>query len=284
MPQCLRIVVAQPGLDRSTLEPRQRKDLFLLLRAGEVHDPDRLVRHIGLDKESAFAIKPRRGIARHPVAVRRQKIGRQMLGENRVIERDLLDIEKPGALQHTGHDARPGLPVRRVPVQREDAAIDHRVAAEPVRDAPAERLAITFPRQGPAEQFRTLVMALIGTVDLGNDRQPVPAGRGAIHLVTGKMPRQERPRHLRLQRFRCALAVGEIDIPGRADNLRGALGEPVSLSLGKAEIENADRDLAVERPHRGDRILQQREIAAIGGADDDQAAGARHGIRHGIRR
>ena len=145
-------------------------------------------------------------------------------------------------------------------------------------------------------------MALIGTVDLGNDRQPVPAGRGAIqldgapllqpgiriepeiHLVTGKMPRQERPRHLRLQRFRCALPVGEIDIPGRADNLRGALGEPVSLSLGKAEIENADRDLAVERPHRGDRILQQREIAAIGGADDDQAAGARHGIRHGIRR
>src|SRR5204862_6900234 len=109
----------------------------------------------------------------------------------------------------------------------------------PSRGIPIYDSDLSNPALSPAEQFRTLVMALISTVDLGHDRQPVPAGRGAIqldgapllqpgiriepeiHLVTGKLPRQERPCHLRLQRFRCALSVGEIDIPGRADNLRG---------------------------------------------------------------
>ena len=157
-----------------------------------------------------------------------------MLGKDRVVERDLLDIEKPRALQHTSHDTPPGLPVRRVVVQGEDTAIDHRVAPEPVRDTPPERLAIAFPGQGPAERFRPFVMSLIGAVDFRHDRQPAPASGRAIkldrapvlqpgigvdpeiHSMAGEVPRQKRAGNLRLQGPRHARLMRKIDIPARA--------------------------------------------------------------------
>src|SRR4051812_48672052 len=167
-----------------------------------------------------------------------------MLGENRVIERGLLGIEEPCALQYPVDEAGPNLPMRRLAVQREDAAIDHRVAPEPVRGAPAERLAVILPGQIPAEQLRALVVALIGAVYLRDDRQPVTSSRGAIkldrapilqpgvrvdpevRLVAREVPRQKRPRHLRLECFRRAVAAREIDVPFRANKMRDAGGKP----------------------------------------------------------
>src|SRR4051794_2174794 len=99
-----------------------------------------------------------------------------MLGENRVIERRLLGIEEPGALQYLLDQPGPDRPGGRPPLPGEDTKIPHRVAAEPVGGTPAERLAVVLPDQGPAEQLRALVVALIGAVDLRHDRQPVPAG------------------------------------------------------------------------------------------------------------
>ena len=57
--------------------------------------------------------------------------------------------------------------MRGIVMERKDPAIDDWVATEPVRHAPAERLAIAFPGKGPAEKLGPLVMALIGTIDLG---------------------------------------------------------------------------------------------------------------------
>ncbi len=55
----------------------------LLLAACEMHDPDHLVRRVGFDKEAANRIKGRRRISGHPIAIGREKIDRQMLGEDR---------------------------------------------------------------------------------------------------------------------------------------------------------------------------------------------------------
>ena len=122
-------------------------------------------------------------------------------------------------------------------MQREDPAIDHRIAAEAIGDPPAEGLAIVFPRQVPAEGLGPLVMSFIGAVDLGGDRQLVPPGGRhvkidrppvlqpsiridpKIHLIAREMTRQKRPRHLRLQGLRCPLAIGEIEIPARPHNM-----------------------------------------------------------------
>ena len=96
------------------------------------------------------------------------------------------------------------------------------------------------------------------------------------------MAGQKRSGDLRFQRLGCALPAGKIDIPVRADHAGCALLKPVTLSGGKPEVEDADRDIAVQRPHRRHRILQQREIAAIGSAGDNQPGCGCAG--HGSRR
>ena len=212
--------------------------MVLLLGAGEVHDPDHLVRRVRLDEEAALGVEGRRRVARHPVAIGRQEIDRQPFGEDHVIERGLRRRRELRALQYLGQHPAPSLPMRRLGVQCEDAAIDHRVAAEPVGDPPAEGGAVALPGQGPAERFRPLVVALIGAVDLRGDRQPVAPGRGAIqlddppvlqpgvgvepeiHPVSREILRQKGPGELGLQHIRRALAAGEGDVPVRAARSR----------------------------------------------------------------
>ena len=149
--------------------------------------------------------------------------------------------------------------MRRVVVQRENAAIDHRVAAEPVGDAPSESLAVILPGQGPAEQLRPLVVALVGAVDLGGDGQLVASGGGdieldrppvlqpgvridpQIHLVAGEMAPQERAGELGLAGFRGALAVRESRDPSRANEVPDPGRQPLALIVREPEIEDADR-------------------------------------------
>src|SRR5271169_2407227 len=143
-----------------------------------------------------------------------------MLGKYCVVECSLLNKEKPRPLRNLRHDPRPYLPVRGVAAQGKNAAIDHWIAAETVGGTPAECLPVVLPRQSPAEQFRSLVVALIGTVDLRGDRQLAgPRGAGIqldpppvlqpgicvdpeVSLVAREVARQEGPRELRLERFR----------------------------------------------------------------------------------
>ena len=60
-------------------------------------------------------------------------------------------------------------------------------------------------------------------------------------------------------------------------------GEPIPLLRQKAQIEHPDRGAGALRPHRQHQILQQREIAGIGGADDDEPRRRIGGV-HGISR
>src|SRR5271154_6766211 len=99
-----------------------------------------------------------------------------MLGKDRVVECGLLNKEKTRPLRDLRHDPRPHLPVRGVAAQSKNAAIDHWIAAGAIGGAPAERFTVVLPRQSQAEEFRPLVVALIGTVDLRGDRQPAGAG------------------------------------------------------------------------------------------------------------
>src|SRR5262249_52524765 len=148
---------------------------------------------------------------------------------------------KTGALQHLGDQPGPRLPMRRLAMQRKDPAIYHRVAAEPVGGAPAERLAIVLPGQRTAKEFRTFVVPLVGTIDLGDDREPIPARGGAIELdrtpilqpgigvdpqirlMPREMPRQKRARDLRFERFRGAVTAGKFDVPFWANKLHRAI-------------------------------------------------------------
>src|SRR5262249_12035400 len=156
-----------------------------------------------------------------------------------------------GASQDLADEPLPGFPVRRVAVERKDPAIDHRVAAEPVRRPPTKRAAVVFPRQRQAEEFWPLVMALVGAVDLRGDRQTGRPGRGAVQVddaqirdqsvgvepqiyrVAGEMTRQKRARDLRLECLGSALVTGEIDIPARLCDASGALGQPAALVRGE---------------------------------------------------
>ncbi len=131
-------------------------------------------------------------------------------------------------------------------------------------------------------------MALIGAVDLGDDRQPAATRRGPIqldhtpvlqpgvcidpevHLVSGKMPRQKRPRYLGLERSRRAVAAGKIDVPFRMDKVIHLLDKPGALLRQQAEIENSDRRIGALRANRQHQVLQQCEIAGVGGTDNDQ--------------
>src|SRR5271154_1268615 len=170
MAQLTALAVAQRRLDRPAIEAVQPKHFLFLIAPGEMHDPDHLVRRIGLDKEAARSIKGRRRIAWHPIAVTGQEIGGQLLGEDRVVERGLLAEEISTALQHASQGAGPYVPMRRIATQREGAGVNQRIAAQPIRGTPAEPLAIAFPGEGRAKQFRPLVMALIGTVDFDGYR------------------------------------------------------------------------------------------------------------------
>src|SRR5205823_10786037 len=119
------------------------------------------------------SVEGRRGIARHPVAIRRKKVDRQVLGKNYIIERRLLDKKELCPLQHLRENTRPSVPMRRVAMQCEYSAVDHRIAPQTIGGAPAESLPIILPRQCPAERLRPLIVALVGAIDLGSDRQPV---------------------------------------------------------------------------------------------------------------
>ncbi len=260
----------------------------LLLRAGEMHDADHLVRRIRLDKQAALGVKHRCCVARHPIAIGRQKVDRQVLGKNRVIERGLLDKEKSGALRYLFDDPAPHLPMRSVAAQRKDAAIDHRVASQPVGNAPTERLAVIFPRQGQAKQFRALVVALIGAVDLRDDGE-LAAARSRdvklddtpvlhpcvgidpqIRLVAGKVARQKRAGELCFADLGSACPARKIDIPAGTHEVGYPLGEPLTLARIETDIENADRDLAALLANRQHHVAQQLEISAVGAADDQQ--------------
>src|SRR2546430_1810349 len=107
--------------------------------------------------------------------------------------------------------------MRRVAMQRKYPAIDHRVATQTIGGTPAKSLAIILPRQCPAKGLWPLVVAFVGAVYLGGDRElVVPGGRDIevdhapilnpgicvdphIHLVSRKVPPQKRTRHLRLK-------------------------------------------------------------------------------------
>src|SRR5215831_16623536 len=154
----------------------------LLLAAGEMHYANHLMRRVGLDKEATIGVESRRRVARHPIAIGRQKVHRQMLGEDYVVERRLLDKKELRPLQYPRQDARPGVPMRRVVMQCEYSAIDHRIAAQTVGRSPAKRFAVILPRQAPAEWLWPLVMAFIGAVDLGCDRQLVGARSAHIKI------------------------------------------------------------------------------------------------------
>src|SRR5215469_6992497 len=112
-----------------------------------MHDADDLVRSIGFDKAAMSSVEGRRGVARHPVAIGRQQIDRKAFSKDYIVERGLFDIEKPGALGDLRDHARPGIPMRSVVMERENAAIEDRIAAEPVRHAPPKGLAIAFPAE-----------------------------------------------------------------------------------------------------------------------------------------
>ena len=148
--------------------------------------------------------------------------------------------------------------MRGVAMQREDAAINHRIAAEPVGDAPAERLTVILPRQGPAEQLWPLVVALVGAIDFRGDGELVRPGSGEVQLdrtpilqpgigvdpqiglIAGEVARQKRPRELRLAHLRGAVAVREIDVPAGVNQMRDPLGEPFPLFRLEPDIENPD--------------------------------------------
>src|SRR5438477_5945631 len=167
------VAVTQRGFDGPAVQPVEPEKVGLLLATGEMHDADHLMGRIRLDKEAAARVEGRRGIARHPVAIRRKKVDRQVLGKDHVIERRLLDKKELCPLQHLREDTRPSVPMRRVAMQCEYPAVDHRIAPQTIGGAPAESLPIILPRQCPAERLRPLIVSLVGAIDLGSDRQPV---------------------------------------------------------------------------------------------------------------
>src|SRR5580704_6614938 len=97
-------------------------------------------------------------------------------------------------------------------MERKNPTIDDWIAAKPISDAPAERLAIAFPTERPTKEFGSLVVTLIGAIDLGSDRELVGPRRcevelddapvldprirvdPQISLVAGEMAAQERSR------------------------------------------------------------------------------------------
>ena len=132
-------------------------------------------------------------------------------------------------------------------------------------------------------------MAFVGAVDLGRDRQLVPPGGGAIqldrppilqpgvgvdpeiHLVAREMTRQKRPRHLRLQGLRARGRGRETRYPSPARTT-----SPARLRARRAAPAPArDREprsatIRRQAAHRAHRVAEQREIAAIGAADDNR--------------
>jgi hypothetical protein len=65
--------------------------------------------------------------------------------------------------------------------------------------------------------------------------------------------------------------------------MRDPSGEPIPLLRQKTQIEHPDRGAGPLRPHRQHEILQQREIAGIGGAYEDEPSRRIGGV-HGISR
>src|SRR3954470_22213159 len=145
--------------------------------------------------------------------------------------------------------------MRCVAMQCEYSAVDHWVAPKPICGAPAERFAIILPRQGPAERLRPLVMALVGAVDLGRDRQLVVARCADIKidyppilkpgvridpqigLITRKVAPQKGARHLRLERVWGVHAAGKIEIPSRPHDVVDPRGQPVALFPVEPKVE-----------------------------------------------
>lgn len=82
-------------------------DAGLLVGTGKVHHANDLVRRIGLDEPTARRIESGQRVTDRPVAVGRQKISRQPLAKNRVVEGDLLGEEELRALQHPSQGAAP---------------------------------------------------------------------------------------------------------------------------------------------------------------------------------
>src|SRR5215472_1715020 len=188
-----------------------------------------------------------------------------MLGEDHVVECRLLNVEKPGALRDLTDNARPSLPMRGVAMKRKNPTVHDRVAAKPFCRAPAESLAIAFPAQRPAEKLGPLIVALIGAIDLGRNRDLIPPGRRdvelhsapvlqprirvdpQISLVTGKMASQKGSRELCLARLGSVLAARKVDVPIGANQVANPLGQPNPLLRHEPEIEDTDRRVAAMR-------------------------------------
>src|SRR5262249_44311040 len=88
----------------------------------------------------------------------------------------LLNKKKSGALRDLPDNTFPGVPMRGIAMESKDPAVYDRVAAKPVSHAPTKGLTIAFPSESAAEELGSLVMTLIGAVDLRGDRNPIVAG------------------------------------------------------------------------------------------------------------
>ena len=163
----------------------------LLLAAGEMHDADHLVRRIRLDKEPTVGVERRRGVARHPIAIGREKVHRQVLGEDHVIERRLLDEKELRPLQHPRGEvvlgfAGPAVPYWTLTGDRPSVTlVDTPVGLHAMRDP--EGFRVRFPWRGSRLDLPLADRHLCAALD---DMGRARIGAGDLQRLLGFRPRR----------------------------------------------------------------------------------------------